>query len=155
MVILEMGGDDDSWLDNTEVLHGTILGDLHQNISENKKKSIATGSVPNQEPLPPLLYQSGRAARTRSRRTYTQLARGNFTLILSDTDEGPIKQKEIVIPSKLKRPRQGASVDAHTAHKASTLAIRSPRAKRARGSGKKGKDPVEIDGRILEYYTCK
>ena len=55
---------------------------------------------------------------------------------------------------KLKRSRQGASVDAYEAHKASALAIRSPKAKRTRGD-KKGKDPVEIDGRILEYYTCK
>ena len=42
----------------------------------------------------------------------------------------------------------------HEAYKASALTIRSPKAKRTRGS-KKGKDPVEIDGRILEYYTCK
>ena len=50
--------------------------------------------------------------------------------------------------------REGASADAHEVHKASALAIRSPKAKRTRGD-KKGKDPVEIDGRILEYYTCK
>ena len=95
-------------------------------------------------------------ARTRARRTYTQLACGNFTLILSDTDEGPsnTEPKEIIILLKLKRPRQGASVDAHKAYKASTLAIRSPQAKQTRGD-KKGKDPIEIDGRILEYYTCK
>ena len=42
----------------------------------------------------------------------------------------------------------------HEAYKASALAIRSPKAKRTRSS-KKGKDPVEIDGRILEYYICK
>ena len=42
----------------------------------------------------------------------------------------------------------------HKAYKASALAIRSPKAKRTRGN-KKGKDPVKIDGRILEYYTCK
>ncbi len=156
VVILEAGEDDDSWFNDTEVLHGTILGDPHQNIGE--KEPVVTHSVPNdyEEPPPLLLHQSGRAARTRARRTYTQLARGNFTSILSDTDEGPsdTKPKEIVIPSKLKRPRQGASVDAHKAYKASTLAIRSPQAKRTRGD-KKGKDPIEIDGRILEYYTCK
>ena len=39
-------------------------------------------------------------------------------------------------------------------YKASALTIRSPKAKRTR-SNKKGKDPVEIDGRILEYYTYK
>jgi hypothetical protein len=39
-------------------------------------------------------------------------------------------------------------------HKASTLAIRSSKAKRTRGD-KKGKDPIKIDGRILEYYTYK
>ena len=45
VVILEAGEDDDSWFDNTEVLHGTILGDPHQNIGE--KEPIATYSVPN------------------------------------------------------------------------------------------------------------
>ena len=39
-------------------------------------------------------------------------------------------------------------------YKASVLAIRSSKAKRTR-SDKKGKDPVKIDGRILEYYMCK
>ena len=39
-------------------------------------------------------------------------------------------------------------------YKASVLTIRSPKAKRTH-SDKKGKDPVEIDGRILEYYMCK
>ena len=42
----------------------------------------------------------------------------------------------------------------HKTYKASILAIRSPKAKRTRGD-KKGKDPIKIDGRILEYYTCK
>ena len=42
----------------------------------------------------------------------------------------------------------------HKVYKASALTIRSPKAKRTRGN-KKGKDPIEIDGRILEYYTCK
>ena len=164
MVILEAGEDDDSWFDNAEVLQGTILDDPHQNIGE--KEPIVVHSVPNnyQEPPPLLLHQFGRAARTRARRTYTQLARGNFTSILSDTDEGPSdpelkevvnpEQKEAGIPSKLKRLRQGASEDAHEAHKASALAIRSSKAKRTR-SDKKGKDPIEIDGRILEYYTCR
>ena len=92
------------------------------------------------------------------------MAYGNFTSILSDTDEGSsnpkLKEvinpevKEVVILLKLKRWRQGASIDAHEVYKASALAIRSPKAKRTRGN-KKGKDPVEIDGRILEYYTCK
>ena len=43
-------------------------------------------------------------ARTRARRTYTQLAHGNFTSILSDTNDGPSdpEPKEVVIPLKLK-----------------------------------------------------
>jgi len=46
VVILEAGEDDDDlWLDNTEVLHGTILGDPHQNI--NEKEPIATYLVPS------------------------------------------------------------------------------------------------------------
>ena len=57
VVILEAGeDDDDSWFDNTEVLHGTILDDPHQNIGE--KEPVATHSVPNnyQEPPPLLLH---------------------------------------------------------------------------------------------------
>ena len=42
----------------------------------------------------------------------------------------------------------------YKAYKASVFAIRSPKAKCTRGN-KKGKDPVEIDGRILEYYVYK
>ena len=122
------------------------MDDPYQNIGE--KEPIATCSVPDnyQEPLPLLLHQSGRAARTRARRTYTRLARGNFTSIVSDTDEGPSdpEPKEVGIPSKLKRSRQGASVDIYKAYKASVFAIRSPKAKRMR-SNKKRKDPVEID----------
>ena len=38
--------------------------------------------------------------------------------------------------------------------KAPAIAIRSPKAKRTRGQ-KKGKDSVEIDGRLYEYYNCK
>jgi hypothetical protein len=50
VVILEAGeddddDDDDSWLDNTEVLHSTILGNPHQNISE--KEPVATYLVPS------------------------------------------------------------------------------------------------------------
>ena len=45
VVILEAGEDDDSWLDNAEVLQGTILDDPYQNIGE--KEPIATYSVPN------------------------------------------------------------------------------------------------------------
>ena len=46
VVILEAEEDDDNlWLNNAEVLHGTILDDPHQNIS--KKEPIATHSVPN------------------------------------------------------------------------------------------------------------
>jgi hypothetical protein len=44
VVILEVE-DDDSWLNNAEVLHGTILDDLHQNISE--EEPIANYSAPN------------------------------------------------------------------------------------------------------------
>jgi hypothetical protein len=35
VVILKIGEDDNSWLDNTEVLYSTILGNPHQNISKN------------------------------------------------------------------------------------------------------------------------
>ncbi|XTI83542.1 hypothetical protein V2W45_1361751, partial [Cenococcum geophilum] len=43
VVILEAEeDDDDSWLNNAEVLHGTILDDPHQNIG--KKEPIATHS---------------------------------------------------------------------------------------------------------------
>ena len=42
----------------------------------------------------------------------------------------------------------------HKAYKASISAIRSPKAKHIYGN-KKGKDPIEIDGRILEYYTYR
>ena len=42
----------------------------------------------------------------------------------------------------------------YKAYKASMLTIRSFKAKYTY-SNKKGKDPVEIDGRILEYYICK
>ena len=38
--------------------------------------------------------------------------------------------------------------------KALVIAIRSPIAKQTRG-GKKGKDSVEIDGRLYKYYNCK
>ena len=67
VVILEVGENDNNlWLNNMEVLHGTILGDFYQNIS--KKEPIITHLVPNnyQEPPPLLLYQSSRAARTRA-----------------------------------------------------------------------------------------
>ncbi len=42
----------------------------------------------------------------------------------------------------------------YKAYKASVLAIRSPKAKHIY-SDKKGKDPIKIDGRILEYYMYK
>ena len=47
VVILEVGEDNNNnlWLNNTEVLYGTILGDPHQNI--NKKEPIATYLVPS------------------------------------------------------------------------------------------------------------
>ena len=83
------------------------MDDPHQNIGE--KEPIATYLVPDnyQKLLPLLLHQSGRVACTRARRTYTQLACGNFILILSDTDEGPSdpKPKEVGIPLKLKQSR--------------------------------------------------
>jgi hypothetical protein len=44
VVILE-AEDDDSWLDNAEVLHGTILDDPYQNIGE--KEPIANHSAPD------------------------------------------------------------------------------------------------------------
>ena len=53
--------------------------------------------------------------RTKARRTYTQLARGNFILILSNTNKDPSspklkevinpKLKEVSIPLKLKQSR--------------------------------------------------
>ena len=46
------------------------------------------------------------------------------------------------------------SIDAFKALKVPVIAIRSPKAKRTRGE-KKGKDSVEIDGRLYEYYNCK
>jgi len=46
VVILEAGEDDNnSWLNKTEVLYGTILDNPYQNIS--KKEPIATYLVPN------------------------------------------------------------------------------------------------------------
>ena len=46
------------------------------------------------------------------------------------------------------------SIDAPEALKALAIAIRFPKAKRTR-SEKKGKDSVEIDGRLYEHYNCK
>ena len=43
VVILEAEDDNNSWLDNTEVLHGTILDDPYQNIGE--KEPIVTHLV--------------------------------------------------------------------------------------------------------------
>ena len=45
VVILKIEKDDDSWLNNIEVLHSTILGDPHQNIS--KKEPVVAHLVPN------------------------------------------------------------------------------------------------------------
>jgi len=45
VVILEVEEDNNSWLNNTEVLYSTILGNPYQNISN--KEPIATHSVPN------------------------------------------------------------------------------------------------------------
>jgi hypothetical protein len=45
VVILEAEDDNNSWLNNAEVLHSTILDDLYQNISE--KEPIANYSAPN------------------------------------------------------------------------------------------------------------
>ena len=53
VVILKVGEDNNleaednnnSWLNNTEVLYNTILGNLYQNI--NKKEPIITHLVPN------------------------------------------------------------------------------------------------------------
>ena len=45
MVILEAEEDDDSWLNNAEVLQGTILDDPYQNIG--KKEPIANHSASN------------------------------------------------------------------------------------------------------------
>ncbi|XTI83101.1 hypothetical protein V2W45_1358729, partial [Cenococcum geophilum] len=45
VVILEAGEDDNLWLNNAEVLQGTILDDPYQNISE--KEPIANYSASN------------------------------------------------------------------------------------------------------------
>ena len=63
-------------------------------------------------------------------------------------------QEEAVIQSTSKQRQQVVSTDAPEALKAPAIAIRSPIAKRTRG-GKKGKDSVEIDGRLYEHYNCK
>jgi hypothetical protein len=46
------------------------------------------------------------------------------------------------------------SIDTPKAPKALAIAIRSPKAKRTY-SEKKGKDSVEINGRLYEYYNYK
>ena len=65
VVILKAEEDDDSWLNNIEVLYNTILGDPHQNTS--KKEPVVAHLVPNnyQKP-PPLLHQFSRVVRTRA-----------------------------------------------------------------------------------------
>jgi hypothetical protein len=45
LVILEVGGDNNLWFNDTEVLYGTILGDSHQNIGE--KEPVVTHLVLN------------------------------------------------------------------------------------------------------------
>jgi len=45
VVILEAEEDDNLWLNNAEVLYGTLLDDPYQNIS--KKEPIATYLVPD------------------------------------------------------------------------------------------------------------
>ena len=45
VVILKAGEDDDSWLNNIEVLYSTILGNPHQNIGE--KEPVVAYLVPN------------------------------------------------------------------------------------------------------------
>ena len=45
LVILEAGGDNNLWFNDTEVLYSTILDDLYQNIS--KKEFVTTYLVPN------------------------------------------------------------------------------------------------------------
>jgi hypothetical protein len=45
VVILEAEEDDNSWLNNAEVLYGTLLDNPYQNIS--KKEPITTHLVPN------------------------------------------------------------------------------------------------------------
>ena len=46
VVILELGEDNNNlWLNNMEVLYGTILGNPYQNIG--KKEPVVTYSVPN------------------------------------------------------------------------------------------------------------
>ncbi len=57
--------------------------------------------------------------------------------------------KEIKVIS-LKEP----SINMPEALKALVIAIRLPKAKQTCGE-KKGKDSVEIDGRLYEYYNCK
>ena len=63
-------------------------------------------------------------------------------------------QEEAGIRSTLKRRRRVVSADAPKAPKAPVIAIRSPKAKRTY-SEKKGKDSIEIDGRLYKYYNYK
>ena len=63
-------------------------------------------------------------------------------------------REEAVIQSTLKRRRRVVSINTPKALKALAIAIRSPKAKRTR-SQKKGKDSVEINGRLYEYYNYK
>ena len=63
-------------------------------------------------------------------------------------------REEVVIRLTLKQRQQVVSTDAPKALKVPVIAIRSPKAKQTR-SEKKGKDSVEIDGRLYKYYNCK
>jgi hypothetical protein len=94
--------------------------------------------------------------RTKARQTYTRLAAGDYGSILSisGVNKDELAQEEAVIQSTLKRRRWVVSVDAPKAPKAPVIAIRSPKAKQTRGE-KKGKDSVEINGQLYEYYNYK
>lgn len=148
--------DEDVLRHASEVLHGTVLDEMGEEASEEVGAEPRKGPVEHQEPEPVQLYQSGRPARSKARRTYGGLARGNFPSNLSDTDNEPVgsEPEGVVLPKASKRSRRVVSAEAPEAPSAPQITIRSPKAKRARG-GKKGKDPVEVDGRALEYYLCK
>jgi len=65
------GEDEDTWRDDSEVLIGTHLDVFGEESSKEIEVASLEEPVEHQEPEPVLLHQSGRAARTKARRTYT------------------------------------------------------------------------------------
>jgi hypothetical protein len=65
------GEDEDTWRDDLGVLAGTCLDVFSKESSKEIKVASLEEPVEHQELEPVLLYQLGRAARTKARRTYT------------------------------------------------------------------------------------